>query len=135
MTTLTLCPCSGWLSKHMVNYFTFEKINNKDKSNKIFHLIFKKMCVRVVVDYADTCWNSRWLRGHHISVVIKYMDTVSAKLLTMWTQCQRIQRLHRHGNDYVVTFRKLWMKASHRFERKNQVKKNLDLCKYPIAII
>ena len=30
--------------------------------------------VHVAVDYADMCWNSHWLRGHDVGVVIDYED-------------------------------------------------------------
>ena len=34
------------------------------------------MChVDVVIDYAGTRWNSRWLRGHDVGVVVDYADT------------------------------------------------------------
>ena len=38
---------------------------------------FQKLRVHIVVDYADTCWNSRWLRGHNVSVATDYADTMS----------------------------------------------------------
>ena len=31
---------------------------------------------RVVVDYADMCWNSHWLSGHNVGVVVDYADIV-----------------------------------------------------------
>ena len=52
-----------------------EKEKTKDKSNKECNLILSKIvcpCDEIVVDYADTCWKSRWLRGHDVGIVIDY---------------------------------------------------------------
>ena len=37
----------------------------------------QKTCGGVIVDFSDTSWNIRWLRGHGFSVVNDYADTVS----------------------------------------------------------
>ena len=39
-------------------------------------LNFKKFPVRIVVDYADMCWNS-WLQKYDVSLVVDYADMVS----------------------------------------------------------
>ena len=59
------CYCESFVYRlHTVNYFTLEKEKTNDKSNTNFMCYFQKLYVSVVVDYADTCWNSCWLRAH-----------------------------------------------------------------------
>ena len=54
--------------------------------------------VHVAVDYADMCWNSHWLRGHDVGVVIDYEDNsvgVVNKYVntdkTMWTLSENFE--------------------------------------------
>ena len=58
-------------------------------------------CDGVVIDYADTCWNSHWLYRHNFDIVADYVNMVLALLLTVWTQYLQTGScwLCRHVND------------------------------------
>ena len=69
---------------------------------------FQKLRVHLVVDYADTCWNSRWLRGHNVSVATDYADTMS---ISCWLCGQGVGEVVDYA-DTIMTMQtlseKLW---------------------------
>ena len=70
------CQRSQQLRWHMVNYFTLEKGKTKDEKNITWYFL-KLLVPRIVIDYALTCWNSRWQRRHDVAIVIDYADKMS----------------------------------------------------------
>ena len=80
-TNGTLCQRSQQLLWHMVNYFTLEKDKTKDEKNITWYFL-KLLVPRIVIDYALTCWNSRWQRRHDVAIVIDYADKMSVYSLS-----------------------------------------------------
>ena len=69
----------------------------KEINNKKVIWYFRKLLVRVFIDYMQTpCQRSRWLRRH----VLKYSTTMR----TQCQRCRRSQQLCGHDKDYADTF-------------------------------
>ena len=80
---------------------------------------FQKFCFPVFVDYADTYWNSCWLRGHTVGVVIDYVDTTMTtrtllekllRLLTDFKGTVRQKKVFRYNSNNLKIWKPPYLK-------------------------